>query len=43
MGNWEPILWIIGSGIGFFVLLMLGEFLKKIKNLKKIKKNKKGN
>jgi hypothetical protein len=31
MGNWEPIFWIIGGAIGFFVLLMLAEFLKKSK------------
>jgi len=23
MGKWEPILWIIGSGIALFVVLML--------------------
>ena len=23
MGKWEPILWIIGSGLAFFVVLML--------------------
>lgn len=28
MGKWEPIFWIIGSGVGFFVLLMLYESLK---------------
>jgi len=28
MGKWEPIFWIIGSGLGFFVLLMLFETLK---------------
>jgi hypothetical protein len=29
MGNWEPIFWIFGGGIGFFVLLMLADFLKR--------------
>jgi hypothetical protein len=29
MGKWEPILWIIGSGIGILLLLVLGEYLKK--------------
>jgi len=28
MGKWEPIFWIIGSGVGFFGLLMLVESLK---------------
>jgi hypothetical protein len=27
MGQWEPIFWIIGSGVGFFALLMLFESL----------------
>jgi hypothetical protein len=29
MAKWEPIFWILGSGIGFFVVLMLVESLKK--------------
>jgi hypothetical protein len=28
MGKWEPILWIFGSGVGFFVFLLLLESLK---------------
>jgi len=28
MGKWEPIFWIWGSGLVFFVLLMLFESLK---------------
>jgi len=28
MEKWEPILWIIGSGLVFFVFLMLWESLK---------------
>lgn len=28
MGKWEPIFWIIGSGLGFFALLMLFETIK---------------
>jgi hypothetical protein len=28
MGKWEPILWIFGSGLGFFLFLVLLEFLK---------------
>lgn len=28
MEKWEPILWIIGCGLVFFVLLMLWESLK---------------
>lgn len=28
MEKWEPIFWIIGSGLAFFVLLMLWESLK---------------
>jgi hypothetical protein len=28
MEKWEPIFWIVGSGIGFFVLLMVIETLK---------------
>lgn len=31
MGNWEPILWIIGTGIAFFLVLMALEFLKRKK------------
>jgi LPS O-antigen subunit length determinant protein (WzzB/FepE family) len=31
MGNWEPILWIIGTGIAFFLVLMALEFLKRQK------------
>lgn len=32
MGNWEPVFWIIGSGVGFFALLLLLESLKGKKN-----------
>jgi hypothetical protein len=35
MGNWEPIFWIFGSGMGFFALLIFIEFLKKNKKNKK--------
>ncbi len=28
MGRWEPIFWIIGGGLGVFVLLLLLEMLK---------------
>jgi hypothetical protein len=32
MGKWEPILWIIGSGVAFLVVLM---FLGSIKSKKR--------
>jgi hypothetical protein len=28
MEKWEPIFWILGSGVGFFILLVLVESLK---------------
>jgi hypothetical protein len=28
MEKWEPVFWIVGSGLVFFVLLMLFETLK---------------
>ena len=28
MEKWEPIFWILGSGVGFFILLVLFESLK---------------
>jgi hypothetical protein len=28
MEKWEPIFWIVGSGIGFFVFLMVIQTLK---------------
>jgi hypothetical protein len=28
MEKWEPIFWIIGSGVAFFALLMLWEMIK---------------
>lgn len=28
MGNWEPIFWIVGGGLGFFAVLMLYESFK---------------
>jgi hypothetical protein len=31
MGTWEPIFWIIGGSLAFFIFLMLVEFLKKNK------------
>jgi formate-dependent nitrite reductase membrane component NrfD len=31
MGKWEPLFWIIGTGVAFFVVLMLLEFLKRKK------------
>ena len=34
MGKWEPLLWIVGSGIGFCLFLMLLESLKRTKKRK---------
>jgi hypothetical protein len=34
MGKWEPLLWIVGSGVGFFLFLMLLESLKPTKKKK---------
>lgn len=34
MGKWEPLLWIVGSGVGFFLFLMVLESLKHIKKKK---------
>ena len=34
MGKWEPIFWILVSGVGFFVFLMLLESLKRTKKRK---------
>ena len=31
MGKWEPLFWIIGTGVAFLVVLMLLEFLKRKK------------
>jgi hypothetical protein len=31
MGNWEPIFWIIGGSLAFFVFLMLVGLLKRDK------------
>jgi hypothetical protein len=34
MGKWEPFLWIFGSGVAFFLFLMLLDSLKGIKKKK---------
>jgi len=34
MGKWEPILWIFGSGVVFFLFLMLLESIKVFKKKK---------
>jgi hypothetical protein len=34
MGKWEPIFWIFGSGVAFFIFLMLLESLKGFKKKK---------
>jgi hypothetical protein len=31
MGTWEPLFWIIGSGLGILALLVVSEALKKNK------------
>jgi hypothetical protein len=28
MGNWEPIIWIVGAGVAIFALLLFIDFLK---------------
>jgi hypothetical protein len=35
MGKLEPIFWIVGSGVGFFVFLLLLESIKGIKKKKR--------
>jgi len=34
MEKWEPLLWIFGSGVAFFLFLMLLESIKGIKKKK---------
>jgi len=34
MEKWEPLLWIFGSGVAFFLFLMLLESIKSIKKKK---------
>jgi hypothetical protein len=34
MEKWEPLLWIFGSGVAFFLFLMLLESIKVIKKKK---------